>query len=167
MPLLFPLTNSVCRSSCCCCRTFSLRFDCVFASSGFTNIRRRMILRKIPALVKPADIIMTSRHQTCRTNSLGSAAAKRFTPNDVNVSRIVLIIRYLMLNEFRGINKLLFLAIFTAYFFIILHDFFLWFLITLNLVAAKNKNTCLPEYANFYFRLFSFFCASLTQTLTL
>jgi hypothetical protein len=123
--LLFPLTNSVCRSSCCCCRTFSFLFDCVFASRGFTNIRRRMILRKTPALVKPADIIMTSRHQTCRTNSFGRAAAERFSPNEVNVSRIVLIIRYLMRNEFRGINKLLFLLIFTAYFFIIFHEILL------------------------------------------
>lgn len=91
--LLFPLTNSVCRSSCACCRIFSFLFDCALtASSGFTNIRRRIILRKIPALVKPADIIMTSRHHTCRKNSFRRAVAKRITLNEVNVSRIVLII---------------------------------------------------------------------------
>lgn len=84
--LLFPLTNSV-------CRIFSFLLDCAFAAnSGFTNIRSRIILRKIPALVKPADIIMTSRHHTCRNNSFGRAVAKRFTLNEVNASRIALLI---------------------------------------------------------------------------
>ena len=91
--LLFPLTNSVCLSSCACCRNFSFLLDCpLTASRGLTNIRSRIILRKIPEIVKNPLIIMTSRQQTLRKNSFRRAVAKRLTLNGVNVSRIVLII---------------------------------------------------------------------------
>lgn len=92
--LLFPFTNSDCRSSCACWRNFSFLLDCpLTASKGLTNIRSKIILRKIPDLVKPHNI-MTSRHNTCRKISFDVAVAKCFALNEVNVSQIVLIIQW-------------------------------------------------------------------------
>lgn len=91
--LLFPLTNSVCRSSWACWRFFSRLFDDGLADcSGFTKISSRIKLRRIPDLVKP-PIIMTSCHNTCRNNSFDVAVARRFTLNEVNVSNVALIIQ--------------------------------------------------------------------------
>jgi hypothetical protein len=115
-------------------------------------------LRKTPALVKPADNIMISR--TCRA-SLGSAAAKRFTPNEVNVSVAnnpdFFNAERIPWNQQRlfcslSIHSLLLHNIFTI---------FAWFLITFNL----RETLVVPEYANFFLLFFFSFSLRLWHLL--